>query len=110
MGELAISGIVQGRNKFGEYITECEAAATRTVEKAVERGAELSRQFAPVGHKPDLRTIPLKDSITTVMFNAREGAWGSAARHALPQEKGAAEHDITGFLGFYWEEPGKFFV
>lgn len=110
MGELAISGIVQGRNKFGEYITECEAAATRTVEKAVERGAELSRQFAPVGHKPDLRTIPLKDSITTVMFNAREGAWGSAARHALPQEKGAAEHDITGFLGFYWEERGKSFV
>ena len=72
--------------------------------------SELSRQFAPVGHKPDLRTIPLKDSITTVMFNAREGAWGSAARHALPQEKGAAEHDITGFLGFYWEERGKSFV
>lgn len=110
MGEIAIAGVVQGRNEFGRFITECEAAATRTVEKAVEQGAELSRQFAPVGHKPDPRTIPLAESITTVMFNAREGAWGSAARHALPQETGASSHPITGFLGFYWEERGKSFV
>lgn len=110
MGEIAIVGVVQGRNEFGRYITECEAAATRTVEKAVERGAELSRAMAPIGHKPDLRTIPLKDSITTVMFNAREGAWGSSARHALAQEQGASAHEITGFLGFYWEEKGKSFV
>ena len=110
MGEMAITGTVQARNKFGEYITECEAAATRTVEKAVERGAELSRQFAPIGHKPDLRTIPLAESITTVMFSARSGSWGSGARHALPQEMGATSHPITGFLGFYWEERGKSFV
>ena len=110
MGEIAIAGVVQGRNEFGRFITECEAAATRTVEKAVEQGAELSRTFAPIGHKPDPRTIPLSESITTVMFNAREGAWGSAARHALPQETGASSHPITGFLGFYWEERGKSFV
>ena len=110
MGTMAITGTLVARNEFGRFISECEAAATRTVEKAVEQGAELSRAMAPIGHKPDPRTIPLKDSITTVMFSARSGAWGSSARHALAQEQGASAHEITGFLGFYWEEKGKSFV
>lgn len=111
-GGFAVSNRVVARNNIGQFIRECEVAAERTIEKAVREGAALSRTFAPVGHKPDLRTIPLKDSIYTKMFGRTSGEWGAAARHALAQEKGAGPHIIAGDpdLSFFWEAKGRRFV
>ena len=79
MGELAISGIVQGRQVRAVHHWRVRAAALITVEEAVERGAELSRRFAPVGQAGPAHH-PLKDSITTVMFQRPRGRVGAPLR------------------------------
>jgi hypothetical protein len=101
---IACSNRVVARNGFGQFIRDCEQAAELTAKDAVERGAELSRGFAPVGHKPDPRTVKLKNSIHTRMFSRTSGEWYSEARHALSQEKGAKAHDIPGEVSFFWEK------
>lgn len=95
------------RNGIGQFRAECELAAERTVEKAVERGARLSRDFAPSGKKNDPRTSRLKDSIEPRMLGRTQGEWVATARHALPIEKGAVDHDITGWVNFFWEREGR---
>lgn len=111
-GEFAVSNRVVARNDIGRFISACETAAERTIEKAIKEGAELSRGLAPVGHKHDSRTIPLKDSIFTKMYGRTSGEWGASARHALSQEKGARPHVIVGDpdLSFYWEAKGRRFI
>lgn len=99
---------VSGRNSFGRYRAATSAAATRTIKKAVEDGADLSRGFAPVGHKHDRRTVPLKDSIDSVMVSRTKGFWRANARHAAAQEHGAVPHIITGNVTFWWENAGRF--
>lgn len=110
--EIGVSNRVIVRNSIGQFIRECEVAAQRTVEDMIKEGARLSRAEAPVGHKHDSRTIPLKDSIKTRMTSRTSGEWYATARHAMPQEKGAAPHVITGSpdLSFYWEAAGRRFI
>lgn len=109
---FAVSNRVVARNHIGRFIDECSLAAKNTIEKAVHDGADLSRDFAPVGYKADLRTIPLKDSIRVRMRGRTSGEWYATARHALPQEFGAGPHPIYGDpdLSFFWEAKGRRFV
>lgn len=103
---------VHARNTLGQFIREVEAAGTMTVKELIEIGAEESRRQAPVGVKHDLRTIPLKDSIMTMMTGRSRGKWFSVARHALYVEKGTKPHEIPGnpFLRFFWENEGRMWI
>ncbi len=101
--KIACSNKVVARNGFGRFTEACDEAARRTAQEAVERGAALSRTLAPIGHKVDGRTIPLRDSIFSEMTGATSGRWVSVARHALPTEYGAGPHPITGDVSFFWE-------
>jgi hypothetical protein len=105
--DVAMSNRVVARNNLGRFIRECEQAAEATVRELVEDGAEMSRDLAPTGHKVDLRTIPLKQSITSKMVSRTSGYWQASARHALPIEFGAGPHEITGQVHFYWEYAGR---
>jgi hypothetical protein len=106
---LATSNTVVVRDNMGRFIDQIRAGGERTIDEALERGASLSRAFAPVGAKMDSRTTKLKDSIYTVKLSSTSGYWASNARHALPQETGSKRHPITGnpALGFYWEKAGR---
>ncbi len=105
--QVGVSGNIVARNGIGQFIRECEQAAEATVSEMVEKGAELSRDLAPVGHKVDMRTIPLKSSITSHMVSRTQGYWQSSARHTLPIELSASPHTITGNVKFYWEAAGR---
>lgn len=113
MGNVEAHAHVVARNGIGQFVRDVEGAATSTVKDAIEEGADLSRTLAPVGKKPDGRTVKLKDSITTEMLSRTQGRWTSRARHTLAIEKGAAPHEITGDVSFFWEkhwrmwEPGE---
>jgi hypothetical protein len=105
-----ISTTVIARNDFGRFVAEMEGRITRGIEDAIEQGAELSRGMAPVGEKPDYRTVPLKDSISTEMKSSTSGVWKSTARHAAPVEFGAGPHLITGQVRFWWDAEGRWWV
>lgn len=109
---IAVSTRVYARNSLGRFISECEAAATGTVESLIENGADLARDFAPVGHKPDPRTIPLRESIGHALTSRTSGVVYATARHALVTEFGGAPHTIPGnpALSFYWENMGRWWV
>jgi hypothetical protein len=98
---------VIARSNIGRFISQCEEAATATVKDAIKEGARLSKEFAPHGSKPDPRTKTIRDSIDHRMTGATRGEWYADARHALPQETGAAPHDITGYVSFFWEKEGR---
>lgn len=110
--DVGVSNRVIARNGIGRFIAECEAAATRSVEKALDEGVKLSKGFAPVGTKHDKRTPPLHAAFYTTMLGRTSGVWGNFARHALPIEKGAVPHIIRGnpALSFYWEAAGRWWV
>lgn len=102
---------VSARNHLGQFIRECEMAGNQTVKDMIEMGAEEARRQAPVGHRHDRRTVPLRDSIFTFMFNRTNGMFGSSARHALPQETGARPHVIiSDKFSFYWENAGRMWI
>ena len=103
---------VYARNEIGRFISECEAAATRTVKDMLDAGADVARKEAPVGPKPDRRTVPLRDSIETHMTSRTSGYFSSNARHAGPIEFGAVPHVIPGnpYLHFFWESEGRWWV
>lgn len=107
--DIAVSNRVIARNGIGQFIADVEGAATRTVERTIQEGVEISRAMAPAGGKPDPRTLPLKASFFTHMLSRTSGVWGNTARHALPIEKGAVPHVIMGnpHLGFFWEAAGR---
>lgn len=110
--DIAASNRVIARNGIGQFIRDCEGAATRTVQRASERGAKLSKTFAPIGHKPDPRTIPLRESIFSEVLGRTSAHWVATARHALPIEFGAGPHDIPGnpALSFFWEAAGRMWI
>lgn len=108
--KIAVSNQVSVRNRFGQFISACEDAAEETAKEAVQRGERLARQFAPEGHKVDLRTIPLKQSISSKMLSRTSGVWEASARHALPQELGAGPHDIPANVSFFWEREGRMWM
>lgn len=101
--DVAVSSRVVARNGIGRFISECEMAATRTVEELVSDGEELSRELAPEGHKKDPRTVTLQEGMFSRMLSATSGEWGCVARHALPVEFGSAAHPQTGDVTFFWE-------
>lgn len=105
-----MSNRVVARNEIGRFADSCSQAAERTVHKAVERGAKLSRGFAPSGTKPDPRTTKLKESIQPFMLSRTQGGWRAVARHALAIEKGAVAHEITGKVTFWWEGEGRWWM
>ncbi len=107
MGDFAVSNRVVSRNGLGRFISRCEEAAEATARQLVEDGADLSRDLAPVGHKPDHRTIPLAQSIESKMLSATSGVWRATARHALAIEHGSVPHEITGNVHFWWEREGR---
>lgn len=107
---IGLSNQVIARNGFGRFMARTDAAVTRSIEEAIEEGADLSRGFAPTGSKHDPRTVPLRDSISTEMLSSTAGRWRSDARHALAQERGARPHGIPGNVSFWWEAEGRWWV
>jgi hypothetical protein len=103
--DIATSNHVIARNNIGRFEAACKQAGEATVKELIDEGMKVSKAMAPVGHKYDPRTLPLKDSFFTEMRSRTSGVWGNFARHALPIEKGARPHPIFGnpALGFYWE-------
>lgn len=98
------------RGQWGRFTAHYSAAGEQTVRDAVEEGAQLSRDMAPVGRKHDPRTIPLKDSIEARMESRTKGSWVSTARHAAPVEFGARPHLITANVRFFWEAARRWWV
>lgn len=111
MGEIAVSNRVIARDSFGRFIAECQAAGPKTVRDMARDGAKLSKALAPVGHKPDPRSIPIRESIDWRSAGTT-GYWFATARHALFQELGAGPHTIMGspFLRFFWEAAGRMWI
>lgn len=110
---IAVSNRVIVRNGFGQFIRDCEGAATATVSDALDEGVAAAKIRAPVGFKPDPRTGKIIDSFYKQILGRTSGVFGNNARHALAQEKGARPHPITGDVTFFWEkywrqwEPGE---
>jgi hypothetical protein len=106
---IGVSHSVVHRDELGRFEAAVERSVTKSVREAVKRGADLARGFAPVGTKPDPRTVSLKASIKYEMTSSTQGRFFSDARHALAQEKGARPHLIVGspYLSFFWEERGR---
>lgn len=109
MASVAVSNRVIARNSIGRFIRDCEQAAERTAEKLVETGAKLSREYAPVGSKPDPRSIPISQSIVSKMLSRTAGVWQALSAHALHQEFGTSPHTMYGnpYFSFFWEEEGR---
>lgn len=107
--EISTTSRVIARNNMGRFISECEQAAERTVERLIEDGVQLSKELAPEGYKADPRTPPLRAAFFSQMLSRTSGIWGNFARHALPIEFGAGPHEIRGnpSLGFFWEAEGR---
>lgn len=105
-GSVTASARFVGRNNIGEFIRECELAATATIEEIVTEGAIISRQLAP------RRTGALVASIEGAVLSRTSGQWIADTPYALAQELGASPHKITGnpHLAFYWEKAGRWFV
>lgn len=113
---MIFSSTTYYRSNLGRFASSLDERADRIVNDAIERGADLSRALAPIGVKPDTRSIPLAASIFTERTSKTSGRWGSSARHGAAIEEGARPHLIVGnpHLRFYWEregrmwEPGRF--
>lgn len=105
MGEFAVGPRVITRNAIGQFAAECERAAGETAHDIAKEGMELARTLAPAGHKPDRRTLPIRDSFYLQRYSATQWAFANSARHALPQERGARPHIIIGSpaFQFFWE-------
>jgi hypothetical protein len=112
MGFVEAKVHVAARNELGQFIRECEVAATGTVHEMVTDGEKISRRLAPRGSKQDSRTIPIRESMFSEMFGRTNGRWGARARHALFQEKGTSAHTMIGnpFFSFFWENAGRMWV
>lgn len=107
---VATTSRVVTQNRLGQFARDCERAAGESVKDMIEEGAQLSRDFAPTGHKGDPRTGTLKASMFTRMLSRTQGIWGNTARHALPIETGAVPHEIPGNVLFFWEREGRMWV
>lgn len=103
--DVGFSNRVIARNSIGRFEAACRRAGEDTVKELIDEGMKVSRSMAPVGHKHDPRTTPLRDSFFVQKLGRTSGVWGNFARHALPIEKGSKPHLIFGnpALGFYWE-------
>lgn len=110
MARVPLTMTVNHRNRWGQFAAHYEHAGEQTVKDAIDEGARLSRSLAPVGTKPDPRTIPLRESIEPVMTSRTRGSWIAHARHAKPIEFGARPHPITANVRFWWESAGRMWI
>jgi hypothetical protein len=110
MARVPLKMTVNHRNDWGRFAAHYEHAGEQTVRDAIEEGARMSRALAPVGHKHDMRTIPLRESIEPVMETRTKGHWVARARHAAPIEFGGRPHPITAMVNFFWESAGRWWV
>lgn len=110
MAQLPLKMTVVHRGRWGRFAAHYENAGTQTVHDAIEEGAKISRALAPVGTKPDPRTIPLKASIDTEMTSRNSGRWLSTARHAHAVEFGSRPHTISARVRFWWEAAGRWWI
>ncbi len=110
MSEIPVKMTVVHRGRWGQFASHYQNAGTKTVKEAIDQGASISRSLAPVGHKPDPRTIPLRDSIQTEMLSGNRGHWIARARHARAIEFGARPHPITAAVKFFWEAQGRWWI
>ena len=101
MSGVVYTNRVIARNRFGQFIRDCEQAAEDTVEQTVKEGAELAAVFAPK------RTLRLAGSIKPFMLSRTSGVWGSNAPYAAAQEYGARPHPISAYVSFYWHKVGR---
>ncbi len=103
---------VQKRNDLGRFIKEVQVAGERTVEELTRDAAKTAKRNAPVGHRHDRRSIPIRESIYFGMHGRTKGYFGASARHAIFQEKGARPHVIEGspFMRFWWESEGRWWI
>lgn len=108
--DVAVSNRVVVRNSLGRFIADVEGAATRTVERCISEGEELSKEMAPTGIKHDHRTVTLKAGMFKETLSRTSGRWGCAARHALPIEFGAGPHAIPGTVKFFWDNEGRWWT
>ncbi len=92
---------VVARNRFGQFIRDCEQAAENTVEDVVEEGAKVASGIAP------RRTGRLAASIKPFMLSRTSGVWGTNVKYAAPQEFGAGPHPISAYVNFYWDKMGR---
>lgn len=106
---MAVSPEVHARNNIGRFIADIEGAATSAISEIIQEGEEISRSMAPVGAKPDFRTITLDAGFFSAITGRTSGVWGNSARHALYQEKGTGPHTMTGnpSFHFFWESAGR---
>lgn len=104
---IAVSNKVVARNDTGQFITACEIGGRDTMRDIATQGAELSRQLAPVGKKPDPRTPKLRDAIS-LSYTSTTAQWRCVARHAIIIEKtGSTQHFQSGDVQFFWEKRGR---
>ena len=108
--EFTVKATANYRDEAGRFAKLADEATARAVREVIEEGANISRQLAPSGKKPDPRTIKLKNSITHRMLSSTKGEWSSTARHALFIEKGTAPHPIPAeHAYFFWERKKRMF-
>ena len=111
MAKIRVNAQVQYRDRFGRFISECEAAKYRMLERVGDVGERVAKAEVPRGSKPDPRTRTLLSSIKTRQ-SGNTVIVEAIARHALHQEYGTGPHVIRGNpkLKFYWENRGVNFV
>lgn len=112
MAGIAVSNRVVARNHFGQFIRDCEQAATATVKELIEEGEAISKGMAPVGSKTDRRGTPIFASFFTQMHSRTSGVWGNFSPWALHQEFGTRAHVILGspYLRFFWDNAGRMWI
>lgn len=110
MGSVDLGARIFAVNRFHHFISEVEAARTKTVRETTERAADLAQQKAPK------KTGALKKSIEPVMFSAREGGVVVGVSYWKHQEYGTERHYIPSGgprlganLYFFWENEGRIF-
>lgn len=112
MARIVTTSQVHARNGIGQFIRECEQAATATVSELIHEGESMSKGMAPVGHKPDPRGTPIIASFFSHMLSRTSGVWGNFSPWALHQEFGTSAHAIIGnpYLSFFWDNAGRMWV
>lgn len=110
MGDVTLAMSVFMRDDSGRFAERIDRAGEELMERLSDVGADISRELAPVGQKPDPRTKKLKDSITS-SHTATSAKWQVTARHANIIEEGSdVRPQIPGRVNFYWEAEGRRWV
>lgn len=99
MAGLEATASVQWRNEFGRFASAIEAGAERSQEEASEIGAALAAALAP----------KKKGTLAGSIHSNGHGFATGDLPEALPQEEGAAPHEIPNSFGWgiTLEHPGN---